>query len=95
MQYYLDTYLNGMDQFKAYEYFGMDPVIYVSPIPIFDEKDLKNWRHTRKILSVKDGETSFLDLYETPEGKRQRCVQPFYHLGHGGHDQNRERFRTF
>ncbi|MBQ8884764.1 MAG: hypothetical protein IJY62_00095 [Clostridia bacterium] len=68
MQYYLDTYLNGMDQFEAYEYFGMDPVIYVSPIPIFDEKDLKNWRHTRKILSVKDGETSFLDLYETPEG---------------------------
>ena len=27
MQYYLDTYLNGMDQFAAYEYFDMDMVI--------------------------------------------------------------------
>lgn len=31
MQYYLDTYLHGMDQYQAYEYFDMDPVIYVSP----------------------------------------------------------------
>ena len=28
MTYYLDTYLNGMDSYQAYDYFGMDPVIY-------------------------------------------------------------------
>ena len=43
MQYYLKTYLNGMDQYQAYEYFGMDPVIYTVPELIFDEKDLKNY----------------------------------------------------
>ena len=44
MRYYLDSYLNGMDQYEAYEYFGMDPVIYVSPVYIFDDKDMNNWR---------------------------------------------------
>ena len=31
MGYYLSTYLGGIDQYAAYEHFGMDPVIYVSP----------------------------------------------------------------
>lgn len=31
MQYYLNTYLHGIDQYEAYEYFDMDAVIYVEP----------------------------------------------------------------
>ena len=69
MQYYLKTYLNGMDQYQAYEYFGMDPVIYTVPELIFDEKDLKNWVLEYKSLGVdKDGVESFIETYHTPDG---------------------------
>jgi uroporphyrinogen decarboxylase len=43
MQYYLNTYLRGMDQFEAYDFVGMDPVIYSGPDFSFKEKDLANW----------------------------------------------------
>lgn len=43
MNYYLKTYLNGMDQYQAYDFFGMDPVIYVSPTYIYNDKDFANW----------------------------------------------------
>ena len=43
MQYYLKTYLGGMDQFQAYDSVGMDPVIYSGPDFVFKEKDLANW----------------------------------------------------
>lgn len=69
MQYYLNTYLKGMDVYQAYEYFGMDPVIYTFPNLIFDEKDLKNWAYEYKSLGVdKDGVESFIQTYHTPEG---------------------------
>lgn len=41
MEYYLKTYLKGMDAFQAYEYVGMDPVIYESHDLIFGENDKK------------------------------------------------------
>ena len=41
MTYYLNTYLNGVDQFAAYDYFGMDPVIYVTPDMLFDHAKFK------------------------------------------------------
>ncbi len=44
MPYYLNHYLNGMDQFEAYDFFGMDPVIYCGPNYIYDERDLANWQ---------------------------------------------------
>jgi len=31
MQYYLNTYLGGCDQYEAYERFDMDMVIYSGP----------------------------------------------------------------
>lgn len=44
MKYYLDTYLQGMDQYQACEYFNMDPVIYVSPRYIYSDVDLASWQ---------------------------------------------------
>lgn len=56
MRYYLDTYLHGMDQFEAYEYFGMDPVIY-------DFRDLFLRRKRRKI-----GFTRVSGMHRIPTG---------------------------
>lgn len=44
MEYYLDNYLDGMDSYDAYEYFGMDPVIYCDPKFEYSDKSLANWR---------------------------------------------------
>ncbi len=44
MDYYLQHYLNGMDQYQAYDYLGMDPVIYTSPGYTFDPGDLTRWQ---------------------------------------------------
>lgn len=68
MNYYLDTYLGGVDQFAAYEYFGMDPVIYVSPNYEFDSADLSNWQIEHKELGVKDGNNIWIDAIHTPDG---------------------------
>lgn len=69
MQYYLKTYLNGMDQYRAYEYFGMDPVIYVSPGYKYDEKDLANWEVKYYDLGVdEDGNHHWRRTITTPDG---------------------------
>ena len=45
MQYYLDTYLDGRNQFEAYACFpGMDWVIYAAPRFGYREADLANWQ---------------------------------------------------
>lgn len=44
MPFYLDTYLDGMDQWQAYEKFDMDMVIYNAAEPVFNERDLANWQ---------------------------------------------------
>lgn len=43
MPYYLHTYLNGMDQYEAYDYFGMDPVIYECPVYEYSPRQLADW----------------------------------------------------
>ncbi|MCJ7739626.1 MAG: hypothetical protein MUQ10_20335, partial [Anaerolineae bacterium] len=65
MQYYLDTYLDGRDQYGAYEYFpGMDWVIYQNPDLVYSEHDLANWRTTRREV----GPNQWQEVIETPEG---------------------------
>lgn len=44
MGYYLKHYLGGIDQWSAFERFGMDFAIYVSPEYKYAEKDQANWR---------------------------------------------------
>lgn len=70
MQYYLQTYLGGVDQYAAYEHFGMDPVIYVEPTFLFDTQRLeKEWRVERTELpSGKPEETQYQNTVTTPDG---------------------------
>jgi uroporphyrinogen-III decarboxylase len=68
MPYYLDTYLDGMDQFAAYEHFSMDPVVYVDPIYEYDEKDLANWQVEHKELGIVSGNQAWVDIIHTPDG---------------------------
>lgn len=69
MQYYLNTYLNGMDQFEAYSFLGMDPVIYSGPEFIYREKDIANW-DVNFIEAPKnsDGVTEWAKTITTPGG---------------------------
>lgn len=46
MHYYLVNYLDGVDQFAAYDHFNMAPVIYTGPVYKFDERDLAHWQVT-------------------------------------------------
>lgn len=69
MQYYLDTYLNGVDQYKAYELFDMDPVIYVAPKYIYNPKDMDNWNEkTVNLGTTADGDHLWAKTITTPEG---------------------------
>ena len=52
MPNYLKTYLRGMDQYEAYDYLGMDPVIYVGPDFVYDERDKANWQIDYKELGM-------------------------------------------
>jgi uroporphyrinogen decarboxylase len=69
MEYYLKTYLGGMDQYEAYDYFGMDPVIYVSPDYIYNEKDLSNWEVKHVQLPEDNrGNNNWIKTITTPAG---------------------------
>ena len=67
IEYYLKTYLNGMDQYAAYEFFGMDPVIYVDPARIYTDNDNKNWQADFKSQPV-DDHYEYIRTYTTPGG---------------------------
>lgn len=69
MTYYLNHYLGGMDWWQAYEKFGMDYAIYVSPQYIYSDRDLAQWRVDRRELGVDaDGNHRWEETIETPEG---------------------------
>jgi uroporphyrinogen decarboxylase len=70
MQYYLDTYLGGIDWYQAYEKFDMDYAIYVSPTYTYDEQSLANWQVNRVDLGVDDtGARLWRETIVTPEGE--------------------------
>lgn len=70
MQYYLDTYLKGIDQYQAYDYFGMEPVIYVNPLYRYREQDLANWQVQYHVLGRDpDGSIHWERIITTPEGE--------------------------
>jgi uroporphyrinogen-III decarboxylase len=69
MDYYLSHYLGGMDWYQAYEKFGLDYAIYVSPTYIYDDKDLAKWRVERVDLGVdEDGTRRWEETIITPKG---------------------------
>ncbi len=73
MSYYLDHYLGGMDEWQAYEKFGMDYAIYVSPHYIYDQKDLANWSVKYTDLGRDaNGNRAGLETITTPKGVLRR-----------------------
>jgi len=69
MHYYLQNFAHTFDWMEANEKYGFDHAIYVSPIYEFAEKDLKNWRFSRKELGkLDDGYNHYIDTIETPDG---------------------------
>jgi hypothetical protein len=69
LDYYLKTYLNGMDQYQAYDFFNMDKVIYVGPTMQYEEKDLANWQKDFRELGQDDtGNHLWTERITTPDG---------------------------
>jgi uroporphyrinogen decarboxylase len=77
MEYYLNTYLNGMDVWEAYEKFDFDYAVYMSPDYIFNEKDLANWQIKHKDLgSNSSGYHEWEETIVTPAGElHKKCAK--------------------
>jgi len=73
MPYYLKTYLGGCDWYGAYERFGMDFAIYVSPNYRYAEADLAHWQVEWKDLGTDaGGNATRLQTIRTPKGELRR-----------------------
>jgi len=69
MSYYLNHYLGGMDWWQAYEKFGMDFAIYVSPRYVYSDRDLAKWRVERTEQAADaDGNHCWEETIHTPGG---------------------------
>jgi hypothetical protein len=69
MKYYLDEELGGMDWYQAYEKFGMDYAIYISPDYRYRDKDLAQWIKNRVDLGTdSDGNHLWEETITTPKG---------------------------
>jgi len=76
MQYYLDNYLHGMDQYQAYDYFDMDAVIYTSPHYIIDDSQLSKWQSKYLDFGISPkGRKCYGFEYTTPEGVLRHCYE--------------------
>lgn len=72
MDYYLRTYLDGMDWWQAYERFDLDYAIYVSPRYIYSPKDRANWEVDHRELGTdEDGNERWIEVITTPKGTLQ------------------------
>lgn len=73
MSYYLKHYLHGMSDCEAYDFFGMDPVLYRQPTPIYSPRALENWVEECKYGPEEaDGSRTFVCTITTPEGVLRR-----------------------
>lgn len=69
-EYYLKHYLGGMDWWQAYEHFGLDYAIYVSPRYVYDDHDLAYWDVQRTELGLDaDGNSRWVETIDTPKGQ--------------------------
>ena len=69
MPYYLKTYLNGIDQFEAYEYFNMDPVIYCGGQYLYKPEASAKWEVSHKNGTPNaEGEYDWASTVKTPKG---------------------------
>ena len=73
MDYYLRTFLGGMDSWQAYERFGMDIAAYVEPAYRYAEADLARWKATARDSGLgDDGRRLWEETIETPGGTLHR-----------------------
>ncbi|NIA06427.1 MAG: hypothetical protein GWP14_02125 [Actinobacteria bacterium] len=69
MDCYLESYLDGMDRWQAYEKFGLDYAIYVIPNYHYSEKVLENWQIKETDLGQDEsGNSRKLIQITTPKG---------------------------
>jgi uroporphyrinogen-III decarboxylase len=69
MGYYLQHYLDGADWYQAYERFGMDYAIYVSPSYTYVAEDLADWDADHRDLGAdRDGNHRWEETITTPGG---------------------------
>jgi len=69
MGYYLNHYLGGIDSWQAFERFGLDFAIYVSPAYRYAERDLAKWEKRRNDLGLDDdGDHLWDETITTPKG---------------------------
>lgn len=72
-EYYMKTYLPGMDWYQAYEYFGMDFAIYRGPDYVFDDKTRAAWvSDTEELGKEPDGVEHWATTITTPSGNLHR-----------------------
>jgi uroporphyrinogen-III decarboxylase len=69
MQYYLDHYLDGKDQYAAYDFVGMDPVIYMNPTYEYAPSEIANWQIEHKELGIINNAHTWVDIIRTPDGE--------------------------
>ena len=69
MPYYLRTYLGGIDQWAAYEQFGMDMVIYSDPVVSVDDTEQSRWIRERVLCETdREGVRHWKIRVRTPGG---------------------------
>lgn len=68
MSYYLNHYLGGKNAYEAYEFFGMDPVIYTNPGYRYSEDSLARWQVRQHDLGTVNGVKTTKITIETPGG---------------------------
>ena len=67
---YLRTYLDGCDQYEAYERFSMDPVIYAGPRYEYSVASLARWEvETIDLGTDPGGERRWHTIFSTPGGQ--------------------------
>ncbi len=75
-KYHLETYLGGMDELEAFEYFGMDAAVqYVQEMeqfwlanPDFSRFSTPTWRHEVEVLKNDPEDWEYQHTITTPEG---------------------------
>jgi hypothetical protein len=74
MDYYLKTYLGGMDSWQAYEKLDLDHALYVEPVYRFSDRDEARWRvNTKDLGAGDDGRRMWEETIETPKGTLRRA----------------------
>ena len=73
MDYYLKTYLGGLDWYQANARFGLDFAIYQSPVYRFNDRELANWRSDwQDVGTDADGNRVRVETITTPKGQLRR-----------------------